>query len=176
MPSHLCEQPNWKTHVGRRTLWISAAAAAVNRAISALLLEKEQQRHESQLKNKLCRKSQVKNVSSVESSPNLQHCTVQPDKQLKTHFPRLRTHLLCRYPLHFGRRGAGPGVELVNEQTGELVLGTQLQSALEVPLRFSWEATDDVRADGDAGYSGGREVGRIDTGIRDDQILIAEVL
>ena len=56
--------------------------------------------------------------------------------------------------LHPGGGGAGPGVELVDEEAGEAVLPDQLQRLLEVRLRLSREAADDVRGDGYTGNPG----------------------
>ena len=67
---------------------------------------------------------------------------------------RLRPYFLSGYPLHLGCGSAGPGVELVDEQAGELVLGTQRQGAFKVLLRLRGKTADDVCADGHARYSG----------------------
>ena len=71
------------------------------------------------------------------------------------------THLLCGHPLHLGRRGAGPGVELVDEEAGELVLGAQLQCTLKVRLSLSGEAADYVRADSHIGHPGNEDSVRL---------------
>ena len=58
-------------------------------------------------------------------------------------------YLLCWYSLHAGGRGAWPRVELVDEQTGKLVLGHKGKSLLKVLHRRERES----------GSEGGREGG-----------------
>ena len=64
-----------------------------------------------------------------------------------------RDYLLRRYTLHTSGRGPWPREELIDEQAGELVLSAQLQSSIEIFLRFSREAADDVRGDWDARHA-----------------------
>lgn len=57
----------------------------------------------------------------------------------------MRWHLL-----HLGSRCPGPGVELVDEETGEPVQLHQVYRLQEVFLRLTWEPTDYICGDGDA--------------------------
>lgn len=57
---------------------------------------------------------------------------------------------MSRDLLHFGRRSSGSWVELVDEETRESVLSHELHRLLEILVRLSREAADDIGGDGDA--------------------------
>lgn len=57
---------------------------------------------------------------------------------------------MSRDLLHLGRGSSGSWVELVDEEARESVLSHQLHRLLEVLVRLSWKAADDVGGDGDA--------------------------
>lgn len=59
-------------------------------------------------------------------------------------------HHMSRDLLHLGRWSSGSRVELVDEEAWEAVLSNQLHRLLEVLVRLSGKATDDVGGNGDA--------------------------
>lgn len=63
------------------------------------------------------------------------------------------TNLLSGHSFHAGGWSSGPGKELVDKQTWETVTSAEIHRLLKVCIRLRWEATDDVRRDGNARHT-----------------------
>ena len=65
----------------------------------------------------------------------------------------MTSDLMRGHPLHARSGGARPGVELVDEETGEAIVGDELERTLKVLSRFRGEATDYVRGNSQVRYT-----------------------